>query len=325
MHPLGKGQAQLLPPTLPVEVGSGIDDDQAQWTYNLTVKTPLPDSNFLSGKKVFKPTEGRGNIEIQLSPGENKIILTEIDPLGMTYDYEILAVVQKEISEVPMVGEPMSFLVGGMVFYSRSISREGTAIGEATEESAFMPAIRLIYRRRMFKSFSDLLPYRMKFFVDLSLVMGRTLSGDTHATGLPYWIDSRLTVEVYSWGRMRLETGFGATYFALGLDNPVPGDLTSFVGIVFSARVAYPLTERILGFAGANIATQGTHADKVATVSAQPIDVFLSGSYMLNPKNFLETRLRYFLVGSSGIVVNAGTVVRSERFMGIEFLWARVF
>lgn len=309
---------QLLPPAVPLELKEAED---GSWTLPLTLQSSQDGFTLLHASQAVKPSEGKVRLEVPVKIGSNSIKVTAVDPYGKVEDYQLVA----EVASVAAPPEPKGFFVVGPAFYSRSISRSGTAIATPTEASAWLTGVRAIFRRRLIKDLTDQVPITIKFFLDGSGTIGKTVTGDPLAQGLPIWADARLTMEVFHWGKFRIEGGAGFSFFMPNMSESLPGDLQNYLGFVLSGRVGHPITRNLSALAGINHGLASNAGGSTVTLVTRPLELFMSLSLPRGKEGFYELRFKYNQVKTVGSVVAAGGFERREVFFGPELLWSKRF
>lgn len=307
---------QLAPVELPSEL-----PDPPELAIILTSK--ISGLTALLGKQAQAAKDNRITLTVRLLPGDATQRITIIDNSGTVAEYDLRSRVEAEQASTSAAPPPpaKAFVVTGPIAYSRKIKREGTAIANPSDRGAWTLGVRAVYRRRLIREITDLLPGSPKIFFDGTGVFGRSLSGSDASSGWPRWLDARLTVELFAVERLRLEAGFGGSYFSPGLSFVEPGDLEQFISAAFSVRFGYPVTNTALAFFGANVAIPSTITSADVALVSQPMDFFIAVSWMIRPARFLEFRLRHYRVSTSGTALGSGTYSRLETFTGPEVLW----
>jgi hypothetical protein len=322
--PKAAASLQLTSPNAPYDLaapeGKPKSGEKPTWNVQFVFRSATEELTLLTGKQAAKIDEGKATLTIPVSEGANTIRLTAIDPTGEVTEFDLLVQTESFDAAAGRVPEPKAFLVVGPVAYTRSISRAGTAVKTSNQgsSSAMMAGVRGIYRRRVAKELTDRLLGKVKSFADISATLGKTLSGDPGAEGMPRWADLRLTLEFLERAGFRLEGGAGFSYFSGGLSTTVPGDVDAFFGFLLSARVAYPLSKSLSAFAGVNAALPSAASADTNTLVSQPLEAFLAFSIPRGESGFWELRLKYYQIATKGTVVAAGSVDRKESFIGPE-------
>lgn len=314
-----------LPFQLPViELKPGDKTSPLSWPLPLSFQSDKTGITLLFDKQAEKIRNGKSTLNFTAKIGTEKAKVTAIDSLGKVTEYELAIVTTRIENGAAPTGDPVAFLVVGPVVYHRAISRSGAAI-TSSEGSAVVPGIRGIYRRRAFKNMTDRLPGAFKLFFDGSGTIGKTVSGDALAQGLPIWGDARMTAELFQTSGARFELGAGLSYFRPGLSEQQAGDLQSFLGLVLSARVGYPITKSLFCLVGLNMVTPSTSSGTNDVLVSQPLEAFLSLSIPKGPTGFTELRFKFYRITTNGEIAGVGKFERAERFFGPELLFSKRF
>jgi hypothetical protein len=322
----------LDPPSLPVDLAL-IDPDprtgrlppNPSWDANFTFQAGSPDWTVLVGKSAARVRDGKATIAVPVRLGKSTHRITVIDPFGKVSEYDLTVTVEKSGPAATQGPEPKGFLVVGPVFYTRSISRSGTAVLVPSQVSGMYSGVRGIYRRRLIKEITQRIPGNPKFFWDNSGTLGTILSGDEAVRGFPIWADSRVTLELFQSGGLRVEGGAGLSFFMPGVAVAQAGDLEQFFGFMLSTRFGYPVSKKLFILTGFNFTLPSSDSSATDILVTQPIEAFLSLTTPRGSDGFWELRFKYFRIKTSGSVIRAGSFERVESFFGPEILWSKRF
>ncbi|MGK5082750.1 hypothetical protein WDW37_05535 [Bdellovibrionota bacterium FG-1] len=310
---------QLVPQNVPILLEKA---PEGGWLLSLRFRSELGELNILSGQQVKFLKRGEVTLPVRIQTGSNSIKITVVLATGATADYEVIADVKLL---TPEQGDPRGFFIIAPLVYQRSISRQGSAITDPGTASAMMPGLRGIFRRRLFKNFTDRLPAKIKIFFDGSGTLGKTMGGDEGAQGMPFWGDARMTFELFQASDLRIELGTGYSIFAPMLTTSRPGDIEQFSGFVFSARLGYPLTKKLFGLMGGAMTFPSTANSTTSVFVSQPLELFASLSTPWGSNSFIELRLKYYALSTMGTIFQSGNLERKESYLGPELLWVNKF
>lgn len=322
--PTGPIKLALLPVEYPIQLKptEATTESRAVWRYLVRFSINRDDVRLVYQKLAFSPKNGEVAVRVPLRIGAVRHRIFIVDNFGKAFPFEITLDTSAKVPEA----EPTSFLVGGPVFYLRSVSRSGSALsGGATNQSGTVAGLRAIYRHRLFKTFTDAIPGKFRMFGDLNVVGSKTLGGEARLAGWPIWIDGRGTLEVFSGGGLRVEVGAGVSAYLPVLTAPQAGDVQSFISVMFSGRVGYPLGSRMLMLLGANVALPSSVSTTNVSLTSMPMDFFASIGYAFNKTTFMELRGRYYRINTSGTIVLSGDFTRLEQYYGPEILFVKSF
>lgn len=289
-----------------------------EWKYTVIFKrTGKIHFNFIDSNAITKGELTEFPQKFKM--GWNSVRINIVDRKGRLAQLQLQYHVEP-ISHKPPTG-PALYLVAGPSIFSRSIERSGGTLQSAGSFKTYVAGVRGIARWQVFKNFTDRSLGKHNLYLDGSFSLGKTFGGSQEIAGMPFWMDGRLTGEIFEYRSIRFEMGAGVMFYRPGDYDPDPGDLTQYVGFLLSGRFRVAVSPKFALLSGILFPLPSSAETSEAALTTSPLELFLSASFVQSASRFFEIRFKYFAIPSSGSVAGAADFSRSETFLGSEFLW----